>query len=87
VLVVARLVAARAIHLGHLRARLDGDVDGLRELLDVALVGVESAVDVARLLIKVAGGEQRLALSSGSVASAATRSYSLAARELSPSWR
>ena len=44
---VARLVAARAVHLGDLEARLDGDVDGLRELREVALVDAERAVDVA----------------------------------------
>ena len=55
VLVVARLVAARAVHLGDLGARLDGDVDGLRELRDVALVDAERAVDVARLLVELAG--------------------------------
>ena len=65
VLVVARLVAARAVHLGDLEARLDGNVDGLRELREVALVDAERGVDVARLLVELAGRQQRLALELG----------------------
>src|SRR5688572_17652705 len=61
-LVVTRLVAACAMDFGDLRANLDGDLDGLRELCNVALVDAERAVDVARLLVELAGGQQRPAL-------------------------
>ncbi len=83
-LAIERVVVRRLVDLGDLEAGLEGGLDRLRELLDVARVRVERAVVGRGLLVEVAGDEQRLAAQRRILGLGGEASYSPAARDSWP---